>query len=53
LAGEPTLRIVDRGDFDPVLAQLFEVIIGTDILEAYRFTYNDLPGRFTLEYQPT
>lgn len=46
------LRMVDRGDFDPVLAELFEVIIGTDILKDYRFTYNDPPGKFSLEYQP-
>lgn len=46
------LRMVDRGDFDPVLAELFKVIIGTDILQDYRFTYNDPPGKFSLEYQP-
>ena len=47
------LRMVDRADFDPVLAELFKVIIGTDILKACRFTYNDPPGKFTLEYHPT
>ena len=47
------LRMVDRADFDPVLAELFKVIIGTDILQACRFTYNDPPGKFTLEYHPT
>lgn len=45
--------MVDRADFHPVLAELFKVIIGTDILKAWRFTYNDPPGKFTLEYQPT
>ena len=33
------LRMVDRGDFDPVAAELFKVIIGTDILQVCRFTY--------------
>lgn len=47
------LRMVDRGDFDPVSAELFKVIIGTDMLQVCRFTYNDPPGKFTLEYQPT
>ena len=47
------LRMVDRGDFDPVSAELFKVIIGTDMLQFCRFTYNDPPGKFTLEYQPT
>lgn len=47
------LRMVDRGDFDPVAAELFKVIIGTDILQVCRFTYNNPPGKFTLEYQPT
>ena len=46
------LRMVDRGDFDPVLAELFEVIIGTDILKDYRFSYNDPPGKFSLNHQP-
>jgi hypothetical protein len=37
----------------PVLAELFKVIIGTDILKACQFTYNDPPGMFSLEYHPT
>ena len=44
------LRMVDRADFDPVTAQLFEVIIGTDLLQSCRFSYNDPRGKFTLEY---
>ena len=44
------LRMVARADFDPVTAQLFEVIIGTDLLQFCRFRYNDPRGRFTLEY---
>jgi hypothetical protein len=37
-------------DRDREVAKLFKVTIGTDILQSCRFTYNDPPDRFTLEF---
>lgn len=37
-------------DRDRELAKLFKVTIGTDILQSCRFTYNNPPDRFTLEF---
>jgi hypothetical protein len=37
-------------DRDRGIAKLFKVTIGTDILQSCRFTYNDPPDRFTLEF---
>jgi len=37
-------------DRDREAAKLFKITIGTDILQSCRFTYNDPPDRFTLEF---
>ena len=37
-------------DRDREVTKLFKVTIGIDRLQSFRFTYNDPPGRFTLEF---
>lgn len=44
---------VNRRDFPDRFSRLFRVIIGTDILQTCRFTYNDPAGWFTLDYDGT